>query len=103
MTKGLILVHRQQFAGHIILALFGSACHSRSQRLLINPIPAQSSAEIQSIRHVKVSVAKQVESRRNKFTIRDDLFRCESLLGHYLDPLPLCPKHHSITLALDSV
>ena len=70
MTKGLRLVLRRQFAGHIIRALYGSAYHSRPQRLLINPIPAQSLAEIQPIRHVKVSVAKQVEDRRNKFTIR---------------------------------
>jgi len=33
----------------------------------------------------------------------DDLFRCESLLGHCLHPFRLCPKHHSITLAMDSV
>jgi hypothetical protein len=40
------------------------------QRLLINPFPAQSQAEIQPIRLVEVSVAKQFECRRNNFTNR---------------------------------
>jgi len=65
VTKGLRLVQRRQLEMHIICALSSSACHSRPQRLLISSFPVQSSAEIQPIRLVKVSVANELEGRRN--------------------------------------
>ena len=97
--KGLRLVQRRQLTAHIICALSGSACHSKPQRLLVNPFPAQSSAEIQPIRLVNVSFAKQVKSRRNKFTIRvlthsePPGYRCKKPRASKLEPfLPIIHK-----------